>query len=71
MTNRVTYDDGKDGPEHLDEIVTDAGAHLERLDRNRWFLALQRSDGTEICLWFKGKVTMIEEREAPEAEGRG
>ncbi|MFN7185448.1 MAG: hypothetical protein ACK5VE_03645 [Alphaproteobacteria bacterium] len=62
MTNRVTYDDGKDGPEHLDEIVTDAGEHLERLDRDRWFLALQRSDGTEICLCFKGKVTMIEER---------
>ena len=55
--NRVTYND--DGT--LDEIVTDAGVHLEDLGGNRWFLGAARSDGTEIRVWFRGKVTMIED----------
>lgn len=55
--NRVTYDDKG----NLDEIVTDAGVHLEDLGGNRWFLACARSDGTEIRVWIRGKVTLIED----------
>jgi hypothetical protein len=55
--NRVTYDDKG----NLDEIVTDAGVHLEDLGGNRWFLGASRSDGTEIRVWFNGKVTMVED----------
>lgn len=57
--NRVTYD--PDGT--LDEVVTDAGAHLENLSPKTWFLSMQRSDGTGICIWFTGRITMIEEQE--------
>lgn len=57
MGNRVTYDDkGK-----LDEIVTDAGVHLEHLGGKNWFLGAMRSDGTEVRVWFTGKITMIED----------
>lgn len=56
--NRVTfYQDGT-----LDEVVTDAGAHLENLDKNRWFLSMKRSDGTDFCIWLKGRITLTEER---------
>ena len=61
--NRVTYDDKG----RLDEIVTDAGVHLEDLGGNRWFLGALRSDGTEVRVWFQGKVTMIED-DAPETK---
>lgn len=60
MKNRVEYDDD----DNLDEVVTDAGMHLERLNNKRWFLSGHRSDGTEIVIWFKGDVTMVEERPA-------
>lgn len=60
MTNRVEYaDDGQ-----LDEVVTDGGMHLERLSERGWFLSGHRKDGSEFCIWFEGKVTLIEERPA-------
>ena len=50
MTDRVEYDhDGE-----LDEVVTDAGMHLERLDSETWFLSGARSDGSSIAIWFTG-----------------
>ena len=61
MINRIEYDDwGK-----LDEVVTDGGAHLEHMVANRWFLNCVRKDGTSFAVWFTGKITMTEEREAP------
>lgn len=65
--NRVTFD--SDG--HLDEIVTDAGAHLEHLGGKRWFLSCQRADGTICAVWFTGKITHIEEQGAPICDGCG
>ena len=62
--NRVTYDDnGK-----LDEVVTDAGCHLEHLGGNRWFLNCIRSDGSSFAVWFTGTITMTEERPATPKE---
>lgn len=61
MTNRIEWD----GPD-LDEVVTDGGAHLERMSKNTWFLSCARADGSEFCIWFKGKITSTEEREAGE-----
>ena len=55
--NRVDYN--PDGT--LDEIVTDAGVHLEHMGGKRWFLGAARSDGTEIRVWFDGKVTLVED----------
>ena len=60
--NRVQYDD--DG--QLDEVVTDAGMHLERMSEHGWFLVGQRSDGSEIAILFRGKVVLVEERPAME-----
>ncbi len=69
VENRVTYDEAG----HLDEIVTDGGAHLECLGggkrRARWFLNCIRADGSEICVWLEGRVTLIEERPAPRGAG--
>lgn len=61
MENRVTYDHRG----RLDEVVTDGGAHLEHMGGKRWFLSMQRKDGTEFALWFTGKIDMTEERGAP------
>ena len=61
MSNRVEYDE--DG--YLDEVVTDAGMHLERMSDRGWFLAGQRADGSEIAIWFTGKIALVEERPAP------
>lgn len=58
---RVDYDEAGE----LDEVVAMGGVHLERLDTRRWFLSCIRSDGSEFCVWFKGRVTMTEERPAP------
>lgn len=58
MSNRVTYDDKG----RLDEVVTDAGAHLERLSRDTWFLSMERSDGSSFCVWFHGHAVLTEER---------
>ncbi|MEM9421956.1 MAG: hypothetical protein AAF986_05580 [Pseudomonadota bacterium] len=61
MKNRVDFKaNGK-----LDEVVTNGGAHLEHLDRNRWFLNCVRSDGSSFAVWISGKVTSFEEREKP------
>jgi len=62
MTNRVQFND--DGT--LDEVVTDGGAHLEHMGGRGWFLSMQRKDGSEYCVWFTGKITYQEEREAGE-----
>lgn len=59
MTDRIEYDD--DGL--LDEVVA-GDAHLERMSGKSWFLAMQRVDGTSFCVWFKGKVVSVEERDA-------
>ncbi len=56
--SRITYDDnGK-----LDEVVTDAGCHLEHLGGKSWFLNCLRSDGSSFAIWFTGTITMTEER---------
>jgi hypothetical protein len=60
MQNRIQYDD--DGS--LDEIVTDGGAHLERMEDDDWFLRCERADGTSLAIWFRGNITMMEERDA-------
>lgn len=59
--NRVTLT--KKGK--IDEVVTDGGAHLEHLGNRRWFLSMQRADGSSVCMWITGKITGIEERTAP------
>lgn len=50
MTDRREFIDGK-----LDEIVSTAGAHLERIDKNRWSLIFYHANGTETALWFTSK----------------
>ena len=62
MSNRVEYDDNE-----LDEVVTDAGMHFERMSNKGWFLSGQRSDGSEIAIWIRGKVILVEEWPAPPA----
>ena len=58
---RLTYDD--DGC--LDEVVAGT-AHLERtVDNDRWFLAMRRVDGSEVAIWFRGTISLVEERPAP------
>lgn len=50
----------------LDEVVTNGGAHLERMSgndkRGKWFLSMRRADNSEFCVWFDGAITMTEER---------
>lgn len=58
MTNRVTYADNGG----LDEVATDAWAHLERLSKDTWFISMGRSDGSSFCIWFHGDVALTEER---------
>jgi len=57
---RLTYDD--DGC--LDEVVAGT-AHLERMGKKRWFLAMRRADGSEVSIWFRGTISLVEERPAP------
>ena len=61
MDNRVEYDDKG----RLDEVCTDGGAHLERMDKNRWFLSCSRADGSSFAIWIHWKVVLTEERPAP------
>lgn len=61
MQNRIQRDERGE----LDEVVTDGGAHLERMDRDRWFLNCVRSDGSSYALWIHGKVVLEEERSVP------
>lgn len=56
-SERTTYTENG----RLDEVVV-AGAHLERMDTDRWFLLLTRADGSELGVWFEGNVTLTEER---------
>ncbi len=67
MESRIQYDD--DGS--LDEIVTDGGAHLERMSDNGWFLNCVRADGSSFAIWFDGKIIDTEERAAPKCRGCG
>jgi hypothetical protein len=60
IQNRIEYDDkGK-----LDEVVTNGGAHLERMGKRSWFLNCIREDGSSFAVWIDGKVTLTEERPA-------
>jgi hypothetical protein len=59
--SRIQWND--DGS--LDEVVTDGGAHLEHMGGKHWFLSCVRADGSEFAIWFKGKITMAEERDPP------
>ena len=59
--NRVTFfEDGS-----LEQIVTDGGAHLEAMGFDVWFLSCLRADGTGVCVRIEGRLTQIEERDAP------
>lgn len=62
MKNRVEY--GSDGL--LDEVVTDAGMHLENIGENQLFLCGYRADGSSIALHIEGRVSLVEERAAPD-----
>lgn len=62
MKNRLEY--GSDG--RLDEVVTDAGMHLENLGENNLFLCGYREDGSSIALHIDGRVCLVEERPAPD-----
>lgn len=59
VQNRIEYDENGE----LDEIVTDGGAHLERMSTRYWFLECHRKDGTSVALWIEGKILDMEERE--------
>lgn len=50
IQDRVDFVDGR-----LDEIVSARGAHLEHMDKNRWFLIFYHADGTETAIWFSSK----------------
>lgn len=65
--NRIEYDDKG----RLDEVVTDAGMHLEHLGGKRWFLSGQRADGSSIAIWFKGKIEGVEQRDPPTCKSCG
>lgn len=67
MTNRVQYD--RHGM--LDEVVTDAGMHLEVNGDDALFLIGFRTDGTEIAIHIAGRVQTVEERDmrSPDFEG--
>ena len=60
MVNLVLEADGD-----LEEVSTDAGGHLERLDDGDWFLSLQRLDGSSVAIWITGDVTLWEVRDPP------
>lgn len=57
---RLTYTVGT-----LDELVTDAGCHLERMGDREWCLIASRSDGSEVVVHLTGRVTGVEERAIP------
>jgi len=60
MKNRIQFNDAG----YLVEVVTDGGAHLERLARHDWFLRCERADGTALAIWFTGRITMTKEQES-------
>lgn len=51
MEDRTEFN--KDGT--LDEVVAAAGAHLEHMNGNRWFLSFEHADGTSSAFWFSSK----------------
>lgn len=51
MTDRVTFDDSG----QLDEVVGTAGAHLERIGDNQWFLVFGHTDGSQSAFWFTSR----------------
>lgn len=51
MTDRVTFDESG----QLDEVVGTAGAHLERLGDNQWFLVFDHTDGSQSAFWFSSR----------------
>jgi hypothetical protein len=61
MDNRIEFNN--DGS--LDEVVTDGGAHLEHMGGKHWFLNCVRADGSSFAIWFKGKITLTEDRLPP------
>jgi hypothetical protein len=66
VTDRTEFKNGK-----LDEIVSTAGAHLERMGGNRWFLSFQHADGTETALWFISRDLVTPQMEIRVDEQRG
>lgn len=62
MRNRVEYD----AEGLLDEVVTDAGMHLEVLGEDTIFLCGHRKDGSTIAIYLTGRVSLVEERPAPD-----
>lgn len=67
ITNRIEYDANG----HLDEVVTNGGAHLERMSKKGWFLSCMRQDGSSFAIWFRGKITLTENRPAPVVRHQG
>jgi hypothetical protein len=59
--DRCAFENGK-----LDEIVSTAGAHLERIGSSKWFLSFQHADGSETALWFTSRdlPALLEKRGA-------
>jgi hypothetical protein len=62
MRNRVDYNDKG----LLDEVVTDAGMHLEVLGEDTVYLCGHRKDGSTIAIYLTGRVSLVEERPAPD-----
>lgn len=67
MGDRVDFDDHGE----LDEIVSASGAHLERMDKNRWFLEFMHEDGTSTAIWFSSKDLRQQLIETPRARSAG
>lgn len=55
--NRITYDDAGG----LDEVVTDAGMHLEVIGDDTVFVAGHRRDGSTVAIYLHGRVSLVEE----------
>lgn len=54
--DRITFDaDGE-----LDEVVMDAGCHLERIEPDQWILEAHSHDGSSLCVRIEGSVTITE-----------
>ena len=57
LKSRVQYDDHGE----LDEVVADAGMHLEVIGDDMVFLLGYRSDGSAVAIHLHGHVSKIEE----------
>ena len=47
----------------LDEIFFKGGVHLERMDKESWYLNCIRENGSSVVLWFKSKDLHLSDRE--------